>query len=189
MASSQYIPGTVYTLGVGRYDKPFEVMRGVLDQGFLTDPSGGTWLEGTVVDVSGGYMVVAASGKGMGFALQTVLSSASTLPLGYLNPNKTNIVRGDMCGMQFGLGMCATKIHEGSGDIGDYAWWNGSTIKFDAYGSVPSGVKVLGRLIQADGPDTTVGVNGTAGSKTTASSVKAILLFDIPIDDVNSKES
>lgn len=179
--ANPYVPQSTHLFGKTRYDKPFEVLNGYLNLTLGTNATGSGFLEGTVVDISSsGTAVPAASGAmGIGFALQTVKDLSAQE--GRRNLNKTEVNLGDFIGVQYGAGMCATKIHEGSGDIGDYAWWDGNRLQFAS--SVPSGVNAIGRLVQGDGSDPTVGVNGTSGSKYVAGSKKAILLFDFRIHD------
>lgn len=179
MATS-YIPQSTHTLAKTRYDKPFEVMAGYLNWTAVTGPSD-VYLEGTVIDIdASGKIAIAASGCGVGFALQTV-EDMSALN-GYRNVNNTKVNCGDVIAYQYGQGAAATKVHEGSGNVGDYCWWDGSTLQFDPSGSIPSGCKVIGRLVAGPGENTNT-FNGTAGSYTTASSVKAYLLFDFRLED------
>lgn len=185
---STYVPDSLHLMDVTRYEKPFEVLGGYLAHNFLTSPSGSAFLEGTVVSFdSSQRAVVAASGAGDGFAIQTV-ADLSTLK-GRRNLNQTVVNKGDAIGVAYGNGLAATKIHEGSGNIGDLCWWDGTTLRFDTSGSVPSGVKILGRLLQRDGSNPTLGVNGTAGSTTAASTHKAIVMFDFPIGASGDYES
>lgn len=175
-----YTPLTTHTLSKTRYDKPFEVMDGYYNWTFITADDA-AFLEGTVVDIdASGQVAVAASGQGMGFALQTVEDMSAQN--GRRNLQQTKVHQGDVIGVQYGVGAAATKIHEGSGDVGDYCYWDGSTLQFEPSGSVPSGVKVIGRLV-AGPAENTVSFNGTAGSSSTASSVKAYILFDFALED------
>lgn len=179
MSTSPYVPQSAHLFTKTRYEKPFEVLRGYDIETFPTLRTGSGYLEGTVVDIdASGNAVVAASGVGrVGFALQTVKDMSAQN--GSRNYNKTEAALGDSIGVVFGDGVCATMIHEGSGDVGDFAWWDGSTLQFDA--ELPSGVVAIGRLLRTDGGDPTAGVRGTAGSYTTASSKKAIVLFNFQI--------
>lgn len=179
MATSSYVPQSLHLLSKTRYEKPFEVLYGYLNVTLPTRSTGSGFLEGTVVDINAsGNAVVAASGAlGIGFALQTVRDMSAQN--GYRNYNKTEAALGENIGVIFGDGVAATMIHEGSGNVGDYAWWDGSTLQFDA--EPPSGVAIIGRLLQADGSNPGAGVRGTAGDYLTASSKKAIVLFNFKI--------
>lgn len=180
MSNTAYTPLSTHTLAKTRYDKPFEVMAGYLNHTFISGASD-AYLEGTVVDIGpSGTCRVAVSGQGMGFALQSV--EDMTAQNGRRNLQQTKVHQGDVIGVLLGQGTVATKIHEGSGNVGDYAYWDGTTLQFEPSGSVPSGVKVIGRLVAGHGENTNT-FNGTAGSSTTASSVKAYLLFDFALED------
>lgn len=180
MATVNLTPETL-SLAKTRFDSTFEVMRGDREsnEAFMTVASSGTaWLAGTVVDLdANGKLVVAASGKGLGFALQRVKDMSGDN--GYRNLAQETANLGDPVGVQFGIGECATKIHTGSANPGAYAYWNGTSLALVA--TPPSGVKVLGRVLRQDGLDITAAVSGTAGTYSSASSVKAVILFNIPI--------
>jgi hypothetical protein len=168
-----------------RYKGSFEVLRGYDNHGHLTSTSGSTWLAGTVLDVdAGGYVTIAASGAGQWFALQNVADLSSMN--GRRNLNNTEANKGDVIGCQYGVGMAATAVHAGYGSPGDVGVWNGSTLVFVAKANYVAGThgKALCRLESADGEDTTqtlTAAGATAGSYSTASNIKAIIRFNIPL--------
>lgn len=168
-----------------RYNLPFEVMRGYDGHPHLTSPSGLTWLAGTMLDIdAGGYVTIAASGQGQFFSVQTVEDMSGLN--GYRNLNNHKANRGDVITCQYGAGMAATAIHNGVGSPGDIGVWNGSTIVFvpkSSYVASNHG-KAVCKLEHADGTDTTqtlTAAGATAGSYSTASNVKAIVRFLIPL--------
>lgn len=168
-----------------RYVGNFEVMRGYDNHAYLTSPSGSTWLAGTMLyRDAGGWVSPAPSGQGQFFSLQDVADMSDAN--GYRNLNNTRANRGDTIGCQFGIGMAATTVHVGSGSPGDYGVWDGSTLRFVSKANYVAAThgKVVCILEHADGSDTTKtlsAASATAGSKTTASNVKAIIRFNIPL--------
>lgn len=168
-----------------RYNTSFEVLRGYDNHPRLTSPSGSTWIAGTMLNLdAGGYATIAASGLGQWFSLQNVADMSGDN--GYRNRNNTTANRGDVIGAQYGIGMAATAVHAGVGSPGDIGVWTGSTILFlspSVYSASVNG-KAVCRLEHADGTDTTktlTAAGATAGSSSTASNVKAIIRFNIPL--------
>jgi len=197
--ATPYVPSYEYKT---RYNLTFEVMRGYDNHPHMTAPSGvdGTtlypntyWKAGTVLDLNtAGYVVVAPSGKGQWFALQNVEDMSGNN--GYRSLQNTTAARGEVIGCQYGVGMAATAIHAGTGAPGYIGVWDGSTLRFidpDTYAAPPSGLtsqsaygKALCRLEHADGTNPLCTLNAasaTAGDKDTASNVKAIIRFNIPL--------
>lgn len=198
--ATPYVPSYEYKT---RYNTTFEVMRGYENHPHMTSPSGAHastalyentyWKAGTVLDLNTAkYVVVAPSGAGQWFALQNVEDMSGNN--GYRNLQNTTAARGEVIGCQFGAGMAATAIHGGTGSPGDVGVWDGSTLRFidpATYAAPPSGLtsqgafgKVLCVLEHADGTNPLRSLNtasATAGSKDTASNVKAIIRFSIPL--------